>query len=57
MLGLCPLHHLTGGQGIAYHAGPRTWERNFGSQEDLLATTVALVRNKRIMENPFGSGG
>lgn len=33
---LCPRHHRTGGYGVAVHAGTRTWEEKFGTQEELL---------------------
>lgn len=34
---LCPIHHRQGGHGVAIHAGRRTWERNYGTEEELLA--------------------
>ncbi len=34
---LCPQHHRTGGFGIAIHAGQKTWEKNFGTELELLA--------------------
>jgi Recombination enhancement, RecA-dependent nuclease len=40
---LCPEHHRTGGRNIAFHAGPRTWERLFGTQRELLAETLVLL--------------
>lgn len=33
---LCPPHHRTGGWGIAFHAGKREWEKNYGQQAVLL---------------------
>ncbi|WP_336818093.1 Ref family recombination enhancement nuclease [Cedecea sp. MMO-103] len=33
---LCPPHHRTGGHGVAVHAGKQTWERNFGTELELL---------------------
>ena len=33
---LCPLHHRTGGFGVAFHAGPREWERVHGTQTEHL---------------------
>jgi hypothetical protein len=53
VIGLCIAHHRTGGQGVAYHAGPRTWEKIHGTQADLLAVTIKLVVNKRRVENLF----
>lgn len=32
---LCPTHHQYGGFGVAYHAGPREFERNYGCEIDL----------------------
>ncbi len=43
ILGLCPKHHRTGGFGVAVHAGVRTWEANWGTQEDLLALTREML--------------
>ncbi len=34
---LCPLHHRTGGIGVAVHAGTKTWEAVHGTQRELLA--------------------
>lgn len=39
VLGLCPPHHRSGGHGVAYHAGPETWEENFGTERELLEQT------------------
>ncbi len=33
---LCHPHHRTGGHGIAVHAGKQTWEKNFGTELELL---------------------
>lgn len=38
---LCRLHHRDGGHGVAIHAGRRTWEKNFGTEEALLAQVRA----------------
>lgn len=40
---LCPTHHRTGGIGVAYHGGPREFERIYGSELDLLAQTISEV--------------
>lgn len=32
---LCPTHHRIGCRGVAYHAGPQTWEALYGSQISL----------------------
>lgn len=37
ILPLCHAHHRTGGHGVAFHAGQRTWEREFGTEAELLA--------------------
>lgn len=36
---LCPQHHRLGGHGVAIHAGQETWERNFGTEAQLLEQT------------------
>ena len=36
-LPLCPQHHLHGGFGVAIHAGQKTWEQKYGTEEELLA--------------------
>lgn len=41
---LCPMHHRTGGFGVAIHAGQKTWERRFGFQYDLLERVRAQLR-------------
>lgn len=33
---LCHTHHRTGGHGVAVHAGKQTWEKNFGTEMELL---------------------
>ena len=43
---LCPMHHTDGGYGVAFHAGPAEWEKNFGRQIDLLAETQKLLAVK-----------
>lgn len=37
VIGLCPAHHRTGGYGVAIHAGQKTWERQYGTEDELLA--------------------
>lgn len=34
---LCHIHHRTGGNGMAIHAGRKSWEANFGTELELLA--------------------
>lgn len=36
---LCAPHHRTGGYGVAFHAGQRIWERQFGTEAELLEQT------------------
>ena len=33
---LCPDHHRNGGHGVAIHAGRKTWEAKYGTEQDLL---------------------
>lgn len=40
---LCPAHHTDGGRGVAYHASPRLFEANHGTELDLLAQTIELL--------------
>lgn len=44
---LCPLHHRTGGYGVAFHAGPAEFERRYGSQAELVLQTVREVEAMR----------
>lgn len=40
---LCPIHHRIGGFGVAIHAGQKTFEANFGTEQELLAQTRKLL--------------
>lgn len=40
---LCPDHHQHGGFGVAIHAGQGTFEKNFGTEQELLAKTIQKV--------------
>ena len=40
---LCPMHHRTGGHGIAYQAGRKAWAARFGEPEDLLVQVKARL--------------
>lgn len=42
---LCPTHHQTGGHGRALHAGQRTFEQNYGTEEELLERTAQWLIN------------
>jgi len=44
VLPLCPIHHRLGANGVAFHAGKRTWQENFGTESELLAKVEALLR-------------
>jgi hypothetical protein len=44
VLPLCPIHHRIGERGTAFHAGRRTWETRFGSEEELLQQLQLLLR-------------
>lgn len=37
VLPLCPAHHRTGGHGIAFHAGRRSWETRYGGEIEWLS--------------------
>jgi len=37
---LCPWHHQHGPHGVAIHNGQADFEKNFGSEQDLLAETI-----------------
>jgi len=41
---LCPAHHRTGGKGYALHAGQEMFERNFGTEPQLLAATIEAMQ-------------
>lgn len=50
-IGLCHMHHRTGGPGFALHAGEKTWEEIYGTQEELLEKQNRLIeRHKRVTE-------
>lgn len=38
---LCAIHHRQGGHGIAIHAGRQTWEKNYGTESELLTQVNA----------------
>lgn len=43
VVGLCGTHHRLGANGVAYHAGPESFERNFGTQHALLDQVNELL--------------
>lgn len=40
---LCPTHHQNGGFGVAFHAGSREWQKNHGTETELLAQVMGLL--------------
>lgn len=40
---LCPSHHRIGGYGVAYHAGRLQFEKNFGTELELLERVHKLL--------------
>ena len=44
VIGLCFLHHCGGGIGVAIHAGRKSFESNFGTERELLAQTLELLK-------------
>ena len=45
---LCHPHYRTGGHGVAFHAGSKTWQQNFGTELELHAQTVVEVEQLRL---------
>lgn len=43
VLPLCPYHHRYGGFGVAIHGGTQEFQRNYGSETELLARVLALL--------------
>lgn len=43
---LCHVHHRTGGHGVAVHAGTKTWEANYGTQDEMIKRVRELVEAK-----------
>lgn len=40
---LCPFHHRTGNNGEAVHAGIKSFESNFGTEQELLNQIMELL--------------
>jgi hypothetical protein len=36
VLPLCADHHQNGGHGVAFHAGKKTWQERYGTEQELL---------------------
>lgn len=45
---LCSAHHRNGGYGIAFHAGKRTWEENYGTQDFHIQRTRKLCAENGV---------
>ena len=41
---LCFDHHRGGGYGVAIHDGLETWERNFGTEQEMLAKVEEMSK-------------
>lgn len=51
VIGLCPDHHRLGGSGIAFHAGPQSFARKFGTEPELLLRTLQRLGFDAIAAN------
>ncbi len=40
---LCERHHISGGYGVAFHAGRKEFERKYGTELELLAKVRRLL--------------
>lgn len=40
VIALCPIHHRLGGHGVAVHAGRESFEKVFGTEQELLQMTL-----------------
>ncbi len=45
---LCPMHHRTGGYGVAIHAGKKEFERIYGTEEEMLKTVELLLKEGEL---------
>lgn len=50
---LCPLHHRTGGHGVAIHAGQKTWEKKYGTERALLEQVKTLLPTEEYHHGEF----
>ena len=41
---LCPTHHRHGNTGVAVHSGRKSWEANFGTERELLAKCLSMLK-------------
>ena len=42
---LCHVHHRTGGYGVAFHAGAKKWQENFGSELEMIEKVKNTINN------------
>ncbi|MGB0662801.1 MAG: Ref family recombination enhancement nuclease [Pontibacterium sp.] len=47
-LPLCPEHHRLGGHGVAFHAGPKVWQQQYGTERELLEQVRDEVYQLRL---------
>lgn len=40
---LCPEHHRLGGYGVAIHAGKKSFQAKYGTEQELLEKTLKLL--------------
>ncbi len=45
---LCPMHHRTGGYGIAIHPNKKAFASNFGSEQELLEKCHELLNESTV---------
>ena len=43
VIALCPIHHRSGGHGVAVHAGRKAFEAVFGTEQELLEMTINML--------------
>jgi hypothetical protein len=50
MLPLCPVHHQTGGYGVAIHAGRKAWEQNYGDEIEMVKAVYDYLRSSACLK-------
>jgi hypothetical protein len=45
-INLCPMHHRLGGFGVAFHHAPREFQAKFGTERELLARTLEMLKSQ-----------
>ena len=53
---LCRDHHTDGGFGVAFHSGEREWQKNHGTERELLAETLQDLQNAELMASLPSAG-